>query len=335
MFKKVHTFIPLLTVFGLFFATHVYAADFTVSPLLIELEMMPRDSVTKPILVTNQTDHILRVFATVNEVALGTTGEIKEFVTPSMTDESSTVTSWTSIKRSDIFIPPHSSSSIPLTIQINPAAKPGTYTEFIGFVSAEDRPTAEAVAMRGGASGVMMKVTVGKKTNQLMRISGFFASKFIFKDSQRSMQVEVENRGDTEAAPMGEIIFYNSRGEEVASAKVNEARMTVAPGKAQTFDVAVPFLDKLGRFKANVRLDYGEGEHKTAIFDTTMFFMVPLSVLIAVGVVIVVLSLLLTYLLSRAFYNETHDDSDDNLPLYIRSDREHETKDHDIHIQKN
>ena len=63
--------------------------------------------------------------------------------------------------------------------------------------------------------------------------------------------------------------------------------------------------------------------------------MVPLPVLIGLLLAIVLFSLLVTYLLRRAFYDELHEDDDGNtLPLYVRKDREHTIKDHDIHLTK-
>jgi flagellar biosynthesis/type III secretory pathway M-ring protein FliF/YscJ len=91
----------------------------------------------------------------------------------------------------------------------------------------------------------------------------------------------------------------------------------------------------LGRFKANVKIAYGEGKQQASLFDTEQFFMVPFKIVILLLIAIIVFSLLITYLLRRAFYDEQHEEDDDSLPLYIRNDREHETKDHDIHLTKN
>lgn len=316
-------------------AASVFATDLRVDPILIDESAAARDVITKDITISNLVDHRLEIFATVNEVEVGTTGEIKQFITPSMTDQTNTVTSWLEISRGMIELDSHSTTSLPLTLRINPYAKPGVYHAFIGFVSAENRPQAEAVALRGDANGTIVKITIADKKNELLRISLFSMNRFIFLASQHEVTVEVENRGDTSATPKGEIIFYNSRGEEVTSAKVNEEGVSIPPGQTRSLSANVPFFDKLGRFKANVKLDYGEVK-KSTIADTSQFFMVPLYIVVATCIAIVIISLLVTYLLRRAFHDELHEeDAGNEVPLYIRNDRSHEVKDHDIHIQKN
>jgi len=332
--------LTILTAALIFIGVHVHfaeAAKVTIAPLLVEVEMSQRDVVTRDILLTNQMDYKLVLFATVNEVALGTTGEIKEFITPSMTDQSATVTSWTEITRGRIEIEPHGTTTVPLTFRLSPYAKAGVYTEFIGFVPEANRDLAEAAAMRGDADGVMVKISVNQKNTNLLKIVSFLSKRFIFKDEDRQIKIELENGGDVETTPTGEIIFYNSRGGEVGSIKVNESNSSIAPHQRKTYVAEIPFNDKLGRFKANVRLDYGNGPQKSTIFDTTQFFMIPLVVLLILIALIVGLSLLITFFLLRTMRqgNRAANLEDNQLPLYIRNDREHETKDHDIHIQKN
>ena len=72
------------------------------------------------------------------------------------------------------------------------------------------------------------------------------------------------------------------------------------------------------------------------IFDTTQFFMIPPYLAIGIVIAIIMFSVLVTYLIRRAFYDELHEDDDGNtLPLYVRKDREHQEKDHDITLTKN
>ena len=329
-----YTLLLTLVFFG-FNVVQARAADVRVDPILIDEAVSARDVVIKNVTITNLTDHRLQVFATVNEVEVGTTGEIKQFVTPVMTDQTNTVTSWIEVTRGMLEIDPQETETVPITLRINTNAKAGTYHAFVGFVSGPDRPTAEAVALRGDANGTIVKIALVDKRNELLRISSFLMSRFVFLATQHEVTVEVENSGDTPLTPKGEIIFYNSRGEEVSSVRVNEAGVSITPGETRSLSAQIPFYDKLGRFKANVKLDYGEIK-KSTVFDTSQFFMIPLYLVIAIGLAIAVISLLLTYLLRRAFYDELHEEDDGaEVPLYIRNDRDHEVKDHDIHIQKN
>lgn len=316
-------------------AAPAFAADLLVNPLLIDEDMQTRDVITKDIVVTNKASYRLVFFPTVNEIELDTSGKVKEFISPSMTDQTDTVTSWLEIVRGRQEINPGASSTIPLTIRIHPYAKPGIYFAFVGMVPADNQPEAQAKAMRGDADGTIIKITIQDKKSDLLRISSFLLDRFIFLSSHRDISIEVENKGDTDSIPKGEIIFYNSRGEEVSSVKVNDENISIPPNETRSLKAQIPFSDKLGRFKANVKLDYGARD-KVSIFDTAQFFMIPFKIMIAIVVLIVLLSFVVTRLLHRAFYDELHDEDDGKpVALYVRNDREHETKDHDIHIKKN
>ena len=315
-------------------AAPILAAEVLVTPPLFDLEVAPRDVITKEVTLTNTTDHKLDVFATVNEIAVDEGGSIKEFVSPVMTDQTITVTSWIEVTRGVIELEPHGTTTIPVTLRVHQNAAPRTYHAFIGFVSTSNRPEAEARALQGGESGVVLKAVLQEKKNELLRIASFAIDRFVLFEQNRQVTVEVQNGGDDTSVVQGEVIFYNSRGEEVGSARVNDEGSSIAPKETAQYTVTIPFHDKLGRFKANVKLEYGE-EKKSLLFDTTQFFMIPLMVLIALGGSIVLVSLVVTYLLRRMFYVELHDeDEGSQLPLYVRTDREHETKDHDIHISK-
>ena len=322
----------LLIAFLLPLAT--YASEISVQPLLLDLELETREVVTHDITLTNDSDSKLTIYATVNEIAIDGSGEIKEFISPVMTDRTNTITSWIEITRGRIEFEPRETKVVPLTVRMHPQAAPGTYHAFIGFVPDNKRPDAEVTALQGNAEGLILKIALEESKSELLRISSFQTSRFIVKDSQRSLTIEVVNNGEMDSTPSGEIIFYNGRGEEVGSAPANEAGVVVPAGGTATLTATIPFINELGRFKANVTLKYGT-DGKNTSFDTVQFFMIPLKLALVLGLCIIVFSIFITYLLRRVFRDELHEDEDGkDIPLYIRSDREHIDKDHDIHVTK-
>ena len=325
--------IPLLLIaFLLPLATH--ASEISVQPLLLDLELETREVVTHDITLTNDSDSKLTIYATVNEIAIDGSGEIKEFISPVMTDRTNTITSWIEITRGRIELEPREVKTVPLTVRMHPQAAPGTYHAFIGFVPDNKRPDAEVTALQGDAEGLVLKIALDETKNELLRISSFQTSRFIVKDSQRSLLIEVQNNGDVDSVPSGEIIFYNGRGEEVGSTPANEAGVVVPAGGSATLTATVPFSNELGRFKANATLKYGT-DGKNTTFDTVQFFMIPFKLTLILALFIVLFSLFITYLLRRVFRDELHEHEDGkDIPLYIRSDREHVNKDHDIHVTK-
>ena len=315
--------------------TTALASALLINPPLIDQEMSGRDILIKNVVLTNHAPYRMVVFATVNEISVNTNGEIKDFISPTMTDQSTAVTSWIEVTRARLEIDPGATTTIPITIRVNPFAKPGTYYAFVGFIEAANQPEAEAAATRRDGNGTVIKVTIRDKKNDLLRISNFVVDHLVFLKDHRDISIEVQNNGDADSVPKGEVIFYNSRGEEVSSAKVNEQGIIIPQGQTRTLTLQIPFYNKLGRFKANVKLDYGVNQ-KASIFDTTQFFMIPLKIMIALILLVILFSVVATHLLRRAFYDELHDEDDGKeVPLYVRNDREHDIKDHDIHITKN
>lgn len=310
------------------------AAVVSIRPFLIDETVEPRDIVTRDITVTSEViDRNLNVYATVNEISLNTEGEILDFVSPVMTDRTNTVTSWVEISRGRILLEPGQSTVVPLTLRIHPYAEPGEYHVFIGFVAAQNRPTAESIVKNGDADGVIVKVVVDDTTSESLHITDFDVNRFVFNEEGRSVAVEVENIGDAPSTPDGEIIFYNARGEEVGAVDVNKEGNVIGPEETTVFNVQIPFSDKLGRFKANLTLQYGE-DNASSVFDTTQFYMLSYRILALLFLGIVILSVVITLLLRRLFDDEDFFDEDGiHLPLHFKTGKEYEEKDHDISLK--
>lgn len=330
MFSRNITILTAVAVFFCASSLPVFADTISIRPFLIDHNVEPRDIIADEIVLTNETDSKKIVFATVNEISVDNDGVIKEFITPVMTDRTNTVTSWVEITRGRIELEPRETRSIPITFRIHPYAEPGDYHAFIGFVPASKRPVAEATALAGDADGVVVKLTYEDEAEELLHISSFVVSRFVFGEDGRDVSIEVENNGEVTAVPEGEIIFYNSRGEEVSATIANEDNIAIPPGETKILTAHIPFYNELGRYKANVSLEYGERQRAT-VFDTAQFYMLPKYLIFVAFLFILLLSLLITHLLRRNMYDDAYEGGDGgDLPLYIRTDKKSESKDHDI-----
>lgn len=312
----------------------VFAGEYSVRPFLFDVVAQPRDVVTETVILTNESEYRKYVvYATVNEISLDAEGEIKEFVSPVMTDRSNTVTSWIEVTRGRIEIPPGEKKEVTLTLRINPAAETGEYQAFVGFVPAANRPKAESIAMNGEADGVIVKVTIADQRKDSMKIAGFQIDRFITGEDNREIDVVIENMGDIASAPTGEIIFYDSRGVEIDATPFNTEGIEVPPGEVVTLKGTVPVKDSLGRFKANISLEYG-GNQRAALFDTASFYLMPLHLLIMMFGVILVGAIIVTFMFKRAFMSDQEDDEDgDSVMMYVREGHDPNPQDHDIDLK--
>lgn len=313
----------------------VQAADLDIRPFLIDKTVEGREYVTEEVTLTNNTTRRLDVYATVNEISVDAEGEIKEFVSPIMTDRSNTITSWVEVTRGQIEIPPGESVAVPISFRIHPNPQPGDYHAFIGFVPASKRFQAEAKAMTGDADGIIVKLKIEDKSTEYLRIAGFLIDRFVTTEGDKKVQIELENLGDVTATPSGEIIFFNSKGEELHSIPVNTDQLTVPPGETVTITSELPFDNELGRYKANLSLQYGQ-KQRALLYDSTQFFMMPLHIILLMLVIAVLVGLLVFFLLHRSLSLAHHDDDEHgfDLPFMVRDGHDAEPKHHDIDLKK-
>lgn len=218
---QMHATIKILfaaLVFSYLSSSVVYASNYTVRPFLIDTTLAPRESETHLVKLVNTEQHRkLTIYATVNEITVDTEGEIRDFVTPVMADQSNTVTSWIEVSRGRIELPAGEDREVPITFRINPKAQPGEYHAFIGFVDAPNRPRAESVARSGDADGVIIKISIADEREDSLHLSSFLIDRFVLGEDDKLITIDLENVGDLLSVPTGEIIFYDSRGVEISA----------------------------------------------------------------------------------------------------------------------
>lgn len=312
----------------------VAQAEFSVSPLLVDESLKPRDIVTVPVTISNSVDRRYRLYATVNAIDIGAGGEIREFISPSMDDRSTSITSWIEVSRGRIDLPPEGTTEVPVTVKVNPFAEPGEYHAFIGFVAASKRHEAEAAARAGEAQGMVLRIEVPEDRQTLLRLDQFSISRFVSRPGDREVAYRVENPGDTPVAPRGEIIYYDARGQEVAAVPLNEAGRTIDPGETLALSAPVPVDGLFGRYKALINLQYGQTQ-VASINDTAFFYLLPLHLLILLLGALAVLGAVLVLVLRRTLGDADDDDDDrgDDVPLFVRSGSSASTHDHDVSLK--
>ena len=311
------------------------SAEIAVRPFFIDVTLSPRESVTEQIKIDSSYEfRTTTIFPTVNEITVGTEGEIKEFIPPVMTDRSQTVTSWIDISRAQIPLPANESVEIPLKITAHPQAEPGEYHVFIGMVEARNRTIADQIVSDGDAKGVIAKVTIRDDRTESMRVSTLSVDRFVTKPDSETIEVTVTNPGEVASVPKGELVFYNARGIEVGAIDVNQQNTSLPPGTEHTFEVPMVIDGGIGRFKANLNMTYGATQAGN-LFDTTSFFLVPVWYLFMFFAGLLALVSLLSVLIKRSMTVGASSEHGDEVAMYVRDGHNLEPKDHDIDLSDN
>jgi hypothetical protein len=307
------------------------AYDYVVTPPVIELTVEARDLREQEIKISNNGSTPLKIFPTVNAVTTGEDGAIASFLSPSMTDQKTSITSWIAISRARLELAPGETKRIPINFTINPQAVPGDYYAFIGFASGDKRDEAENAVMRGGVPGVMVRLALPDTTTERLRLQKFLAPRYVTGQKESAITYILENTGDTPVVPRGEIILYDVRGEEVGAIPVNLDGQTIAPKSTAEFSAIVPETGEFGRHKAFLNIEYGD-KQKANLYDTTYFTVVPLKLLALIFAILLAVSLILTFW--YLYRERKHAPLDDeSVAMYVRSGALSDTKDHDINLK--
>lgn len=313
----------------------VVLADFTVSPLLIDVTADARDNFTRTITLTNTDDRYARLYASVHEIEVGESEEIKAFVPASMSDRTTSITSWIEVTRGRVELTPNEVKDVPLTIRVNPKTPPGLYHAFIGFASGVNRDEAEAKISSGEGSGVVLRILVGGKQEEFLRLVSFSTDRFSYTKDEGVFRYTLENTGDVTLSPKGDLIIYDSRGRELTSVPLNKAGdISIAPGEKVEYTHDLPYLNRVGKNKAFLTLEYGV-ENRAALYDTNFYYSIPIYFLILIVVLLAVVLTVIVLMLRRGRVVEIVEDHEaHDLPLFVRTNRAHNEYEHDIDLKK-
>lgn len=312
--------------------TVTFASVYTVAPLVIDQNLQKRDIQTVNITLVNKDTHVVRIFPTVNEVAVDKGGTIQSFVAPAMGNTATSVTSWLEIPRGRIELQPDETKEIPLTIRISPEAQAGDYHAFVGFPEGSDRPDAEKKIQDGQVPGTMVRIGIDQEQDEFLRLDRFVISRFVkTNDRKNKITYEIANPGSGPITPTGEIIFYDNLGNEVGSSTVNTEAKSIDAGQTVTFTQDVPSYLKMGKYKALLTVEYGKMQ-TLSLNDTAYFYVLALKQLIALFVIVLLLAVGIALYFHRRFDMRPSDnDGSVDVAMYVREGRS-ESKEHDIDL---
>lgn len=312
-FKKISRLALCTAFLGILFPFSVHAEDLTVLPRVIDLPVQPRDIVNQKVIIKNESQGTLTYFTFVNNVTVGLEGGVEEFVPPSMADRSDTLSSWIEIFRAGAELGAGQTREIPLTFRVSANAKPGTYHALISFASGANIDEASAKVARNQAPSILVTMTIAKPSNDSLKLLSFVIKKIISKNAPSDISYRLENNGDTELKPTGDILIYNQKGEEVESIPVNPDGMSIKPGESTIFNATVKNQELFGKYKAFLTVRYGSG--MASVYDTVYFYLLPWKKLVIGFVILLVSALSLSLWLHHRYTRRRADDTDDGSPV--------------------
>jgi hypothetical protein len=333
IFNVTNMFSLFVVLLFLGFTQTAVAATHLVSPLAIDLNLERRDITTQYITVTNTTDRLLRLYASVNTVATDGNGIVEGFVQPVEADRTNTPTSWIEISRKRMELKPKEVREIPFKVQMNPNTKPGEYNVLISFADASNRAKAEKKVREGDAPGTIVHIAVDQEQNQFLRLEHFSVNKFISASDGDTLTFTLSNPSRVDIVPSGEIIFYDNNGVEVDAMSINTTKLSVPASGETQFSMEVPEALSLGKYKAFLSVEYGEFL-TASVHDTAFFYVLPWKLILLMFVIALIVAVLIALYVHRRYDIVEENDGAGSVAMYVKEGTS-EALDHDIDLSKN
>ncbi len=276
------------------------SSELSVTPVVIDEKAKPRDILKKVILVKNISNRKLDLYPSVNNVNpdKGTEG----FTTANNSDAlSNSLANWIELSRGVIEIEPGEQKAVSFIVRINFNAIPDSYHALITLTEGETRAEADK---RPPLATITVNVEVQDDIKELLQLKGFTTETFFLSGDDVLFNYELQNIGNQNLEPRGEIHIYDRKGSEVATLEVNRERKNVSPDQASQLASIWTAVDGFGRYKALLTVDYGSAQ-AASVGDTVFFWIIPWKQLIALTIISLLL-IVATALYVHRWFEQRH-----------------------------
>jgi hypothetical protein len=277
----------------------ILPGQIVVQPEIIDDQAKAKEIREYQIIVKNTSSTTISLYPLVTD--LKPEGGEPVFTDPTNLDKSISLARWINFKRSGIELSAGQEAEVPLKIDVNMNALPGTYHAVIIFGYGASQAEAQERAGKEKLARLLINFTVKDEIIEKAQLVSFNADKNIFFSFPVSFLLEVRNVGNSGVAPAGMIRIYDRRGQEVGSLPVNEEKKDLTPETNARYQVKWNKNSGFGKYKAKLDMEYGEKSIRD-MNDALYFWVLPWKivaiVLLGVFILLVVLIILLSRILS-------------------------------------
>jgi hypothetical protein len=265
-----------------------------VSPVHTDLTIQPGNSATVDVFITNVTSQTTTFQVFINDfVASG-----DESGNPALILDEGKSAPTHSLRQfvpklNNVTLAPSEQKNIKVPVSIPADAPAGGYFGAVRF-SADSQDTAgKNVSLSASVASLILVKVPGDYKEQMSIESIDTRNKdkihSIFTKSKGiDGVVRIKNSGDVQEVPFGKLTVTKMGGKVVYSTEVNsgEAAGNVLPGSVRKFAVPLKNIGSFGKYTVQADLGYAKGQTLTA---STTFYVIPVAVMIALGVLVVLL----------------------------------------------
>lgn len=296
MQKKRIITVSLICLFFFPLVVCAYKSDIVISPTIIDKVCKKRDLLEYSIKIKNNSENKAFLYAFVNDISEEGTIEYKD---PTDLSLATSLMRWIEFRRGVIEIDPGEEVEQPLKIKVNFDAPPGKYHARIALGEGTNIDRASE-SLELSPPELLINIDVEEHVVEKAEIVEFKPIRGVFTKSPIGFSLKIKNIGNTEIEPQGEVVIYSKGGKELASVNFNEENHKISPDRIVDFPISLEVGEKLGRFKAKLRAEYGQD--RKDLQDVVYFLLLSKGALILIGFIILILVTFLATAMSRRKY---------------------------------
>lgn len=261
------------------------ASELTVTPVVIDEKAKPGDILNETITITNATNHVLGIYPEVNDVHQ-TDGTQPFQAAQNAVQASDSLSNWIELSRGLIQLDPGESKAVPFIIRVtnNAVTAPYHATVTFGDGMTGDGPSGSSKHPLGT---VTVNLDLQREVKELMQLNKFVADNVVFSGDDVLFKYQLQNIGNQELDPKGEIRIYDRKGEEVASVDVNRDGKVVSPDQVAQLASVWAGASGFGKYKALIDVTYGKNQ-VASVQDVAYFWVIPWKQVLGMTIVTLV-----------------------------------------------
>lgn len=328
----------LLCIFIASFLIYRAAADsqsvsLTTSPVLLNLDIEPGQTVTKTVQLMNNTSQPIQINMELKTFeASGQTGQANISNIPTSNPENGYV----KFSPSSFTAQPKVWSKVNVTFSLPKTASLGYYYSIIFAPVYSNHTNIEGANIHGSNAVLALINTNSANEQKSVQVSSFTSSHRVYEFLPANFTVTIQNSGNIYLAPMGDIfITRTAGGNTINTLPVNQGGGNVLPNSKRAFYASwlngfpsykpvivngQPALNskgqpinkvdwgnssiskfRFGKYYANLIMTYNDGSKTVILHGTLDFYVIPWPILL--GIVFILLLILLNlFFIGRSIY---------------------------------
>jgi len=267
-----------------------------IEPYIIDEKLKAKDLRKYTVKISNNSGRFANLYPIVQDVSQVAGDKVVDSIYD--LDPEISLTRWITFSRGVIELKPGESLERDLEIQVGMNTPPGRYFASISFAPGSNRPQAEAALRNSEQAHMLINVEVEEVVVEQARIKTFKTGSNFYMQYPVTFRISVENSGNRDIAPKGNLFLYNRRGEEIEALPIDGLSLFTAPDGSTDLELEWNGGRNLGKIQARLELDYGA--NLTRDMQASYFFWVlPWPVLSMILGAMFLLVFLLTWILFR------------------------------------